>query len=732
MKNTFSLISLLFAGSLCAITAKNKVIENPAYEAKSTGIYNIEKIELTDTSTRIYVHNTFIPHWWVQFGKEDSIVDCKTGKVFRPIGIEGAKFDEKLWMPDSGDSTIVLIFPKLGETVEKIDFDNVIFGVSLTKSFVPKKDVAELPANVAKWIDSKLAKASAKPIPDFNSPLFFHADTGYLVGYLKGYDTRFGFSTGIIYANNALTREEYPIVMQIFPDGRFEAKLPLAFPVYSIFVINENLVPFYLEPGQTLAMVLDWEEFLLADRYRNIRYTIKNIKYKGPMAKINLELNGYIPDQFNYEEFQKKLTTLTPVEFKEGQKLAFQVNMKKAESYIANGKLSTQASAIIKNKVILENAQALFDFIMQRSYMSKQDSTNSILKQQAPADYYDFLKEMPLNDKSLLVNNEFNWFVNRFEYCEPFREVYKIYTTLYEEFANVKPEKDFLTYLKEEKVEVPQNDISLFSLEAKADKTKEELALFDSKKDSINDLHANKYHKYYNSYFEKYVMCINYGITCNRVQKEWRVRDSIISNVLGLKPNLVYEIIRTRSLGYNLQGLNREYASNLWDSLKIAVKEPFLIETGNRILNELYPEKKVASYELAPGIATDIFKKIIDPFKGKTLFVDFWATTCGPCVYGIKHMKSARDKYKDNPDFAFIFITDERSSPMDAYDNLVKEQELKNTFRISLDKYNYMRQLFKFNGIPRYVAIDKDGKVINDNFPMHNFENELSKILNKE
>ena len=76
-----------------------------------------------------------------------------------------------------------------------------------------------------------------------------------------------------------------------------------------------------------------------------------------------------------------------------------------------------------------------------------------------------------------------------------------------------------------------------------------------------------------------------------------------------------------------------------------------------------------------------------------------------------------------------MFITDERSSPIKRYTKFVNDQELKNIYRLPLDDYNYLRELFKFNGIPRYVVIDKKGDVLNDDFPMYNFSYELKKIL---
>jgi hypothetical protein len=45
------------------------------------------------------------------------------------------------------------------------------------------------------------------------------------------------------------------------------------------------------------------------------------------------------------------------------------------------------------------------------------------------------------------------------------------------------------------------------------------------------------------------------------------------------------------------------------------------------------------------------------------------------------------------------------------------------------DNFNHLRGLFKFNAIPRYVVIDKNGKVVDGDFPMYRFETELNRIM---
>jgi thiol-disulfide isomerase/thioredoxin len=652
MKKTTSVLLFLFF-SIFIFASKPRVIENPAYEVKNSGIYNISKIELNDTTTRVYIHSTFLPKWWVDFSKNDSIIDAKTKKTYKPIAIEGTEFDKKLWMPTSGDSTIVLIYPKLDESIEKIDFKNCIFGISLKESSTTIKKNTLISPQVTRWLNSKLNQGVKKKPVDFNSPLFFNQDTAHLIGYIKGYDPRLNFTTGIIYSGNEITNEDYPTVIRIYPDGRFEANYLLNHPTYSYFVLNDAVIRFYIEPGQTLSVILNWDEFLIADRLRNIRYQLKGIGYGGTLAKINDELEKYPQVQLNYKEFQKKVATLSPYDFKKDQSLALTQNNKKLETDTKVNPLSAKTVTILKNEILLENSTELFDFVNNRAnmLMSKKDTTNKIIKIPITADYYDFLKEMPLNDNSLLVSGLYSIFINRFEFCNPLSVISK-------RVKRTAQVKDYSFWLE-----------------------------------------------------------------------DWRLKDSVIQNSLGLKPNLTYDIAKIRSLKYGMNQLPKTSAFEYWDSLKVGIKNPFLIKTGNDILLKTFPENSVSTYELPKGMATDVFKRIIDPFKGKILFIDFWATTCGPCVAEIKRMKATREKYKDNPDFEFIFITDEGSSPLETYKNMVVEQELKNTFRINKNDFFYLRQLFKFNGIPHYAAIDKNGKVISDDFKMYNFEFELSKIL---
>lgn len=151
------------------------------------------------------------------------------------------------------------------------------------------------------------------------------------------------------------------------------------------------------------------------------------------------------------------------------------------------------------------------------------------------------------------------------------------------------------------------------------------------------------------------------------------------------------------------------------------------------MLEERFPDTPTTSYQLPEGKATDIFRRIIAPHAGKVLFVDFWATTCGPCRAGIKATAKLREQYRNHPEFQFVYITSEAESPLKDYTEYV-EKNLKGeaSYRLGDTDYKYLRQLFRFNGIPHYVVVEKDGSICTENVEAYNLGSFLQQRFGTE
>lgn len=103
--------------------------------------------------------------------------------------------------------------------------------------------------------------------------------------------------------------------------------------------------------------------------------------------------------------------------------------------------------------------------------------------------------------------------------------------------------------------------------------------------------------------------------------------------------------------------------------------------------------------------------------KGKTVVVDFWATWCGPCIASFPGMQKAVNKYKNDPNVAFVFIDTWESG--DTREKTVKDFIAKNkyTFNVLYDENKKDSDEFlvvsnyKVEGIPTKFVIDKNSNI---------------------
>jgi thiol-disulfide isomerase/thioredoxin len=107
-----------------------------------------------------------------------------------------------------------------------------------------------------------------------------------------------------------------------------------------------------------------------------------------------------------------------------------------------------------------------------------------------------------------------------------------------------------------------------------------------------------------------------------------------------------------------------------------------------------------------------LFEAIMAKYKGKVIYVDFWATWCAPCRRGIEQIKPLKAEMA-NENVAFVYITDQ-TSPKTNYENMIPAIKGEH-YRVSDDEWNILKDRFKISGIPHYVLVGKDGKVINSN-----------------
>lgn len=102
----------------------------------------------------------------------------------------------------------------------------------------------------------------------------------------------------------------------------------------------------------------------------------------------------------------------------------------------------------------------------------------------------------------------------------------------------------------------------------------------------------------------------------------------------------------------------------------------------------------------------DVFKAIVEPYKGKPTLVDFWATWCGPCKAAMKTIEPVKEALKGKANF--IYVTGP-SSPKDTWNKMIPTIHGEHYY-VTEAQYKTLLDQFESQGIPTYVIVDQLGK----------------------
>ena len=128
-----------------------------------------------------------------------------------------------------------------------------------------------------------------------------------------------------------------------------------------------------------------------------------------------------------------------------------------------------------------------------------------------------------------------------------------------------------------------------------------------------------------------------------------------------------------------------------------------------------------------------LFRKIIEPYKGKVIYLDIWGTWCGPCKDMMQYAGNIKNLFAGK-EVVFLYLCNHSTDK--SWKNIIKEYGLtsKSSVHYNLpDKQqSAIEKYLGVHSFPTYMLIDKEGNIVNRKAPRPTMENQLLNAVYKE
>lgn len=760
----------LFSVVFTASFGVNKLIDKPFVEGKGMKGWLIDSIRITDKNTLVYGHFG-LGKGWTASGSADNYIEIpRTGKRYKQIELKGELPKSPDRITGTGQQvSFIYIFPPIPANTSVInitsdDFDGkgaAWYGVWLTRRTTIFGDkLAHLPTLEGNWFamdgtgDWKAAFHEKKifwnnrfwnfnlqnttdstatfelfddqfkgillkvsqprtdelMIADNVRKYLFRKNATYsrndFTSYATGYRKNDSITVMGWYqvANPVFSKQAALLVQDIFSDnpqkfpvkvsadGLFSVKIPLTHTARVTFS-NElgpqsplSQVSFMAEPGNKIIMT-----------YRNEKE--KEVVFGGDNQRVNNEfhafsvLNPYFVSQKKIEEkIQSDIQN-----FAEWRK----TELSKLKTAYFDWQLKNGLNKKLHDMIMYSAGYGYTaDMVLASALSNNTQKINDLLPPTSDVNYY--------NNENALFSEDYFHFLSTFRALRksasrlglPERCVYLIKTATLTE-----PERNLLQKLADLPTQFKDKEsYEQFNLIMKENKSQLE-NIFKANSDLLQQQMTD---------------------LAKAAEEKYKLPEGIASDYMEALP--LAELLasgETTLTPAMVQMLKSQCKNDILRESILDKNEQ--VEKSIQALSSATLPDEVHVHEVSAN-TTELIRAISEKFKGKVIYLDFWATWCGPCRSEMPSSRKQKAELKGK-DVAFVYLTG-TTSPEMTWKRMIADIPGEH-IRLTGEQWDAICKQFNVSGIPHYMLIDKKGNVVNQKAPRPSSGAELQNAIKK-
>jgi thiol-disulfide isomerase/thioredoxin len=188
----------------------------------------------------------------------------------------------------------------------------------------------------------------------------------------------------------------------------------------------------------------------------------------------------------------------------------------------------------------------------------------------------------------------------------------------------------------------------------------------------------------------------------------------ILSDLVGFKDGPYYDILAAnaygRQLNEELRPLSEKQKENITAYWKTGEIAKILLRKNQQVVELDRSKSPVVVNEVSSVPDDKVIETIVAKHKGKVIFIDLWATWCGPCLEAMKEFRTAKAALHDK-DIAFLYLTNS-SSPRKLWEAKIKGIGSEHYY-LKDSQWKYVMDHFELEYIPSYLLYNKEGVLVN-------------------